>query len=382
MLRFPTMLLALLLAALLALPATASAEPELAIQDDTVFVFGHPGLARADGYQAAKRIDATSLRINVLWTKALADGGKSKKRPKPIRYDWSVYDAAIADARAHGLQVQLTVSTPSPAWATGNRKVGVFKTKPKLFAQFAADVARRYRGQVRSISIINEPNWPSWIKPRILCKKVKGRKQCKNQAPREYRELYRRSYSAIKKVDRSIPVWFGEIAPQGRKTNRGPVTAPLQFLRESLCVGRNYGRSSCGGLKTDGLAIHPYYLGFPPTATPPSRDDLSMAVLGRVDQALRKLEASKALTLPSGRGQIPVYLTEFGFLTAGKRAATEQQQADWMMESIAMASQHARVKQLLLYQLIDPVFERHPWQSGLLRRDGSVRPVFERLAQR
>ena len=40
----------------------------------------------------------------------------------------SSYDAIVNSANAHGVRVQMTLSGPAPAWATGNHKYGVYKS--------------------------------------------------------------------------------------------------------------------------------------------------------------------------------------------------------------------------------------------------------------
>ena len=88
---------------------------------------------------------------------------------------------------------------------------------------------------------------------------------------------------------------IGELAPQGRSTTKGAALAPLSFLRAALCVDTKVKKKSCAGLKTDGLAVHPYLLGAAPTKKPATANDLSMAVLSRAGDLLSKLEKLKAL---------------------------------------------------------------------------------------
>ena len=61
-----------------------------------------------------------------------------------------------------------------------------------------------------------------------------------------------------------------------------------------------------------------------------------------------------------------LYLTEFGYLTAGNRAQKPKVRAAWLASAFQIARRNPRVKQLLQYQLVDPP-EDELWHSAILR---------------
>ena len=375
------LVLALALAAVLA-PAAAQAKSfYLAVQDDDVMLGHNPYMPAAAGLDVTKEIGAKQIRVLIPWTKVLATDPTDRTAPKKPTYDFSQFDAAVAAAHAAGVTVQLTVTGPAPAWATHDHEQGVNQPDAKKFAAFAAAVASHFTNTVKAISIYNEPNYPYFLAPFKACKKVKGKKTCTDGRAAEYRDLYTRSYTAIKKVNKKMPVWIGELAPQGEATNKGKAPSPLAFLRDVLCVDKKVKHKSCSGtVKTDGVALHSYLLAKSPKSKPRYGDDMSMGVLSRASSLLTKLEKVKALRLSNGKTGVPIYLTEFGYLTiSGSRGTTESRQATWIPQAIALAKKASRVRSLLLYQLIDPYNTEATWIGGLFHRDGTPKPVVAKL---
>lgn len=385
--RRPLPVLCPLLAAVCALavlaPAAGAAKPfTLGVQDDQVMLGVNPNMTRPDGIAAMKTIHARQVRINIGWARVLTSDPSSRTTPSKPAYDFTRYDEMIAALRAAGDTVQVTLTGPAPAWATHDHKLGVNRPDPVKFGRFAGAAAAHFGSKVYAISIFNEPNWPTFLTPFRTCKRTHGKRVCGDGRPALYRELYRRSYTAIKKARSRQRVWIGELAPQGKRTRGGLVIKPLLFLRQVLCVDTRVRRRTCGPLKTDGLAVHAYLLGKPPTAKPRYADDLSIRVLPRASTLLGRLERVKALRLPSGRAGIPIYVTEFGYLTVkGSRGTTLSRQAKWIPQAITMTRRMSRVRELLLYQLIDPYDLRDTWRSGLYKHSGAPKPVVARLAR-
>jgi len=370
------------LGAVLLLPSAAhGASFSLGVQDDTVLLGNSTQMSAATGLGVMKTIHAKTVRLNVAWTKVLTSNVNATSAPSSPSYDFSAIDAGLAGIRAAGDTAYLTVTGPAPAWAAGNKKSGAYKVSPTYFSRFAAAVAKHYAGKVAAISIWNEPNWPTTLEPVKVCKTVKKKKVCTDTRPTLYRDLYAKSYAAIKKVSSKIPVWLGELAPQGRSTTKGAALSPLSFVRNMLCVDTKVTKRTCTGLKTDALAVHPYLLGASPKTKPSNANDLSMAVLSRASDLLTKLEKLKALRTASGKTGIPLQLTEFGYLTtSGSRGVTVSQQATYVPQAIAMAKKASRVRSLYLYQLIDSDNPDVTWNSGLYYANGKPKPVVAKLA--
>src|ERR1700754_2510199 len=180
----------LLLALAVVFPSTAHASKtmEIGIQDDAVFV-SQAGLSRQTALDRVEEIGVTTVRANVIWWRALADGQAiARTRPATPKYDFSSYDGLVADARARGLKVELTLVGPAPPWAAKQRNPSNRNPSVKDFGRFAAAVATHFRGKVVRYGVWNEPNWHTWLSPS-------------KTAATQYRALYLAAYSAIKRAD-------------------------------------------------------------------------------------------------------------------------------------------------------------------------------------
>jgi hypothetical protein len=305
--RSPVLVLSAVVAALCAVPA-AAAPVELGVQDDPLLVrlpsaFGGFG---ADRLLAPERVDAAldalrvdTVRINVPWAQV---GGRRPGDPLALDH----YDAAVERVRSRGRRVQLTLSGPAPAWATGNRRAGAYAPSARAYAAFTGAVAARFRGRVARYSIWNEPNWWSLLRPR-------------RHAARIYRGLFLRGVAAVRAADPAAKVLIGELAPLGQPE---AATPPLRFLRRLTCSDRRWRRvGRCPRLVADGFAHHPYSLQWAPEYPGPGRDDVTTGSLRRLGRALDRLARRGALTTPAGRS-LPLYLTELGTTRALRACAS------------------------------------------------------------
>jgi hypothetical protein len=343
----------LILLALLLVPAKALASNsmEFALQDDDVFIY-QSGLDRSEGLDHAEDLGVQRIRVNVLWSRVLVPGSTSDK---PV-YDFSAIDSLQSEAALRGIQLQLTIAGPAPAWATANHRVGPDRPDPVKYGKFVRAVAEHFKGRVNRYSIWNEPNWTGWLAPQ-------------SKSPGLYRKLYTAGYAAVKAVDPSAQVLIGELAPiaEGRRA-----MAPLAFLRQMFPRGSK-------PLKADGFALHPYQLTSAPTAVPKGRpDDVTIGTLPRLTKALDKLYKSRRLRTTKGK-KLNLYLTEFGYLTKGSRAQPPKRVAQWLKAAIGLARKNPRVKELLQYQLVDPASSAL-WHSALLNRHGDPRPAYAAIA--
>src|SRR3954454_16812532 len=333
-------LLALVAVCVAALGLSASAHAakgmEVAMQDDATFLLGLKNPFK--GLDKAAALHTTYIRTNVFWN-SVVKGAKSKKKPKHLSYRWKDHDGLIARAADRGMAVELTLTGPAPRWATGKKKKnGIYKPSAKQFGQFARDAARHFTPLgVKRYLIYNEPNLRLWLAPL-------------KSAPKLYRGLYSKAYSAIKGVDSSNQVLIGETATYGTP---GRTTAPLKFLRGVTCVNSAYKHPRCGGLKTDGYAPHPYDYKHKPTYKYPGKDNVTLATLSRLTKALGRLRSSGALTTPSG-GTPGVYLTEYGYFAAANYKLPQKKQAKYLVKGFTMAQKDKHVKQMLQYLLVPP----------------------------
>lgn len=350
--------------------ARAAAGMEVAVQEDSVFVTQLPNpklkneLPRENGLRLASRLNVSWIRANVIWRYVVGNSSTKRKEPKNIDYNWSGYDALVNDAAAKGIQVQLTLTGPTPAFATGDHKVGAVRPQSGPFRRFAKAAAEHFRGRVTRYVIWNEPNYDRWIAPRT-------------EGPRIYRSLYTNAYAAIKGADPDAKVLMGETAPWKLKR----ITPPLQFLRAVTCANDKYRPArNCSTLKTDGYAHHPYDYRHAPTFNFPGRDNVTLGTLGRLTSALSKLRTAGLLTTPEGDTPF-VYLTEYGYFSSGKYKIPVRKQGEYLVKAFTIAQRNPRVKQLLQYIVVKPPSKYAFFDTSIAYENGNPTLAFRMLAE-
>jgi hypothetical protein len=160
--------------ALLVSAASANASPgQLAlIQDDAAFVEGRRGDPWALLHEARHQLGADIVRANLYWrVVSPAPTANSKPHgfevddPSSPGYRWAMYDNFLANARAAGLRVYLTITGPTPDWASREprrcRDGCIWKPRSRLFGKFVQAVARRYR--TRALLVHLERAKPLWL---------------------------------------------------------------------------------------------------------------------------------------------------------------------------------------------------------------------------
>src|SRR3954451_24158888 len=146
--RRPSTLISLVLLAfaLAAVPAGAAKRAqnqplEIGLQDDQVFVAQNL-LTPQKGYDLAKQLGVSRLRINLGWAGVVGDTANDAQVPHPVPYDWSDVDRAIAPATATGQRAQFTWHGPCPARTTARHgNPSNYRPSPRVFPQFARAAA-------------------------------------------------------------------------------------------------------------------------------------------------------------------------------------------------------------------------------------------------
>jgi hypothetical protein len=289
----------------------------------------------------------------------------------PDAYDWATYDRVLADARARGIRVLMTVSGPGPRWATRSRQDRVTRPSATRFRRFMTAVGRHYRGQIGYWSIWNEPNHPQFLAPQYS----RGRPY----SPRLYRQLYRAARSGLARSGNARDrVLMGETAPRGNRN----VVAPLDFVRGSLCLSSSYRkRPGCRSLDVDGWAHHPYTTLKGPWFVSRNRDDVTIGSLSRLTQALDR--ARRARTV---RKRVDLYLTEFGVQSRPDPFAgvSETRQAEYRAIAERIAYRNPRVRAFSQYLLRDDLpragraYLRYGgFESGLRHSGGDAKLAYD-----
>src|SRR4051794_41369129 len=97
--RLPLLILAVVAAFAAAVPAGAAKRAqnqplEIGLQDDQGFVAQNL-LTPQKGYDLAKQLGVSRLRINLGWAGVVGDTANDAQGPPPGSYDWSDVDRAI-----------------------------------------------------------------------------------------------------------------------------------------------------------------------------------------------------------------------------------------------------------------------------------------------
>jgi hypothetical protein len=347
--------------------AKAGRGMELAIQDDALFVQGRKGWGGDRPYEYARALGVTRIRVNLLWAYTMPSNQYgARRKPQTINYDFAQIDELINRAAEHGIRVHLSLTGPAPRWANAWRaapKRAWYKPNAREFGEWSAVVAKHFAGRVDRYSVWNEPNWKTWLGPL-------------KAAPAIYRSMYTRAYKAVKAADPQAKVLIGETSPYGRP---GLSTSPLAFLRAVTCVDRNYRRTrSCPKLRADGYAHHPYDFAHAPAFQYPGADNVTIGTLRRLTRALDRLSRSGALRFTGG-GRMPLFLTEYGYFAAGKRALPPARASRYLQQAYSIALRNGRVKSQLHYLLTVLPRGTSSFNTGLVRLSGKRLPQYNGL---
>ena len=364
-----------LLVATPAAPADAATGMEVALSDDGIFVY-QAYFKRARAFRLARALGVSRIRVNLTWAGALGNHqAKRRRRPARIRYHLHRYDDAIDAAARHGIRVQLTLTGKAPAFATADHKVGATRPSARRYGEFVRAMAQHFKGRVDRYSIWNEPNYVSWLRPL-------------EDEPKIYRRLYIAGYSAIKAVAPRAAVLIGETSPHDSPDRS---LAPLDFIRRVACVSPSYtldrdcasrAKVPGGALRADGYAQHPYDFKNPPSNDWGGRDNVTIGSLRYLTATLDRLRSANALRTPGG-GAMPVYLTEFGYFTRGRRRIPESTHARYLPQAFDIARANGRVRQLLQWGLVTPP-DGYPgswFDTSIVRRSGEPREPYRTLLE-
>lgn len=336
---------------------TAVTDSVTYVHADTATAFAH---TRAAG--------TSFVRLGFGW-KYSGPGEDSRTKPKGFnpadpndpQWDWPLIDKQVRAAVANGLEPIATLYAPPPWGHLRVRGVpGLGRPDPRGIALFARAAARRYSGAVRGIPRVRY--WEAWNEPNHV-----GAAGLKKGAGTWYRSVVNRVAAAVDSVHPDNIVIGGSTAPF---ETQGSV-APLQFMRELLCVkGGERPRATCSKkARFDIWAHHPYTSGAP-TREAGGGDDVSIGDLPQMHRLLQTaIRAGHVIT----KQRVPFWVTEFGWDTnppdpGGVPIAL---QTRWTAE--AMYRMWASgVSMVTWFRLRDDPLRRSFYQSGLYYRGPSI----------
>lgn len=343
---------------------------ELAVAEGALSLpAGHPH--RNWAFNRAKELGVTHIKGFVIWEKT-PNGVYDDS--SPLFQQW---DSTIDEARQRGFKVQLSLNGFASKLYGGDNRTGI-DPDPREYEKFVTACAKHFKGRVQRYSVWNEPNYSVFLMPKVDGTNVVGDLTPKEEKERwqseflpknavRYRELYEVAYRAIKAVDPTAQVLIGELSAS---------QDPLRFLDLVAPKGTH--------LVADGLAHHPYQFAVAPDAPGnPHSTRIGISELNRLKTHLARLASEGRLTTPEG-GQLPLYLTEFGYQRKeGRTYASpstqidEAQRALWLPKAFEVARQ-AGVRQLLYFMLLPPAPD-YPWDTSILDANGNPLPSYVAL---
>ena len=327
---------------------------------------GHP--RRKWAFDRAKELGVTHIKGFVIW----------EKTPNGVYDDscplFQQWDSTIDEARQRGFEVELSLNGIASKLYGGDNRTGI-DPDPRDYEKFVAACAKHFKGRVHRYSVWNEPNYSVFLMPKTEGTNVVGDLTPKEEKERwqseilpknavRYRELYNVAYRAIKGADPTAQVLIGELSASQDPVRYLDLVAP---------------KGTC--LVADGFAHHPYQFAVAPDAPGnPHSTRIGISNLEQIKTQLARLAKEGRLTTAEG-GQLPLYLTEFGYQRKEGRTYSspstqidEAQRALWLPKAYEVARQTG-ARQMLYFMLLPPAPD-YPWDTSILDVNGNPLPSF------
>lgn len=344
---------------------TATKGPEYGVH---VFLWGSPSVER--DLQLAKEAGFTWIKQMFQWN-YIEGNGKGK-------YAWEEPDRLVKAANKAGLKILARVDI-SPQWArdpSSDLKVSGPPKNLADFGDFMFALVSRYKkgsanGQIHAYQIWNEPN---------LAREWGGRKP----NAREYVEMLKVGYEAVKKADPSAVVISAGLAPT---TASGAIATPdVQFLKEMYEAGaKSY---------FDVLGAHGAGYKAPPELSPDevaadSKYNHGEGAAGRI-YCFRHVEDLRKVMAQYDDENKKVAVLEFGWTSDNRpgspyqwHAVTEEEKADYVVRAYQYAANNwaSWIGVMSLIYICSPQWGPHDEQYywSITNPDGTVRPAYEAI---
>jgi hypothetical protein len=304
------------------------------------------GLTTAEtGYNVAGYMGAKMVRLHT---------------GRDASFSWQAkVDPFVADAVRRGFKPYLTLTYRHKYPASAGSDPGFLGVPtPNTFGAWCSEGATRYQGQVRDYGVFNEPNYFG-----------------NGMTPQIYNALYRACYAAIKQVDPTAKVYYGEIAADQDSGD------PCGWVSSSLTAGNP--------TVADGLAIHTYQWSTSPNHEVPGL----CRGIGRLADwnAATNFWLSNGQSLKLANGsRVPLLITEHGYCaphgecpyysdgSGANNRQSDATRATWAGLAFAEAQEHA-VQVFSYYHLFEQGDGSNRWDTGIMTQSGSVRPAVSAL---
>lgn len=355
---FICLLSALASAAAISAPhASAAQRMPIGFMDDPTLRWSPNAAGELDKVEATH---ASIVRTIANWSTIAPRRPARAANPFDPAYRLGDLDDLVRNAQKRGLQVMVTI-WGTPKWANGGKGANVAPKHPADLGNFARALASRYSGRypdypyVGRWSVWNEPNLGIFLKPQF------GSKD-QIVSPSIYATLYQAGYRGIKAASPQALVAIGETSNQGRDQ-------PLEGVNDSVAPG-TFARllAQHRGLKFDAYATHPYPTR--PNLPPQQQVKWPNVTLSRLPQFEKSIDSW------FHRGNIPVWITEYGYETKPAKpfGVTPAQQAAYLSKVLAQLRADTHVHMFIWF-----IFRDSPtsaWHSGLFGSTGKAKPAF------
>ncbi len=308
--------------------------------------------------------------------------------PAQGQFDWTGFDRAIDQANAKGLKVMLSIVT-APQWShpalqpTTEDPEAINAPPDDLnqYAQFVAEVVKRYPGKVHAIEIWNEQNIDAeW---RAVPQAV---------SPEKYVEMLKLASQAIKAVDPNVIVISGALAPTGYFVGgcsaAGCDDGP--YLKRMVDLGA-LSAVDCVGVHVNGYNVPP------DKSNKDGFNDPTATFRGPFENPIPSWYFRGTLELyrDTVQNQKPLCVTEFGWATSegfgvtvpGYEFANDntlQEQADWTVQAFQLMEEWQYIKLAFLFNLNYAQMSPNKASDrtaawSIMDLEGGGRPAFEAL---
>jgi hypothetical protein len=290
------------------------------------FIYGYNATLYSDGeawqdrkraLQLAKNSGVNWIRQQIAW-KDLQDASGE--------IYWGELDDIVQDSHAAGVNLLLSV-VQAPAWATPNGSHGLPSREHfSTFANFMGQMAARYRGRVQAYEIWNEQNRA--CENGGDCSTAGGIGGQVASAD-YYVRMLAATYDAIKANDPYAIVVSG--GPTSTETNHPDIAmSDVTYIREML---------SHPNFRADAVGVHPGGQNNPPDTMWPDNPGPQPWQNSR-EFYFRRVEDIRQAMVDAGRGDLQMWITEFGWATANTTPGYEygneisfETQADWIVRA-------------------------------------------------
>jgi hypothetical protein len=287
-------------------------------------------------------------------------------------YHWEELDHLVAEAQKYGLKIMLSVarapgfSRPEPVEEDGP------PSDFSIFRDFMFALSNRYKGHIAAYELWNEPN---------LRREWRGF----DLSAEKFVELIKFGANGVREGDPDAIIVSGAPATTGINDQINAIDDRV-YLRAMIAAGvADY---------VDAIGAHPYGAGNPPDERAADAAHVRSGFSNHPSFFfLDTIEDYHAILLEANIDK-PIWVTEFGWPSIDHfgevntmgwdyaRDVTEQDQAAYLLRSIALRRDRAWLGPLIIWNLnIAPLLgaERSESAYGLIRPDGSLRPAYKQL---